>query len=439
MWHEILYRVLSILSYVVLAVFLPALFLQVLEIFASFHRKVTFPKSEKKARIAYVIPAHNEASVIYATVESIFQSQKYPRECYEVYVIADNCTDETAELARKAGAKVLIHNDSDPSHHMALYPLRYGIDYILKNDPDAEIVIHLDADNHINPEFSQKMNDAYQTGIDFARPYEGGLNGTQNFFTKACSYFYAFDSRFGGRGKEVLHLSAHPNGSGAMMSRRMLLKTGGYDSTSISDDTEFSFNRMLEGVKAHLVEEAVVYEDMPSSGSDTLNRNARIAKGNKILMKTKTWKMIPMFFKTGDFSYLETFSTYSWVFTGGPFLLWVLAYYLYFFLYAGFAMNGAFPLTMFSTAYFHTAFYVALWILVGLVAFFYVLFGIVANLIFAIEEFDKFGAKKRSEFISMVLFFPIYLLVYGVSLMGGMFKKKNTWKAVKRNPNYGKK
>lgn len=433
MWYEILYCVLNIINYVVIIFFGLLLLLQIVEVLASlFHKKIVYPKSKEKSRIAYLIPACNEEDVIFSTVDDLLRTQDYPRELLDVYVVANNCKDNTAALAEKAGAKVLILDDPDPAHHMAAYPLRHGIDYILKNDPTAELIIHLDADNHINHQFSSLMNDAYQAGVDFARPYEGGINGTQNFFTKACAYFYAFDSRFGGRGKEVLGLSAHVNGAGAMMSRKLLLETGGYDCSTISDDTEFCFNRILEGRKAHMVEEAVVYEDMPSSGAVTAGRNARIAKGNKILFKTKTRKMIPLFFKTGNLSLLETFFTYIWIFVGGPMFVWLFAYYLYFFLFAGFAANGALPLSIYTSIYFQNAIWATIWTMVGIIGVLYFIFGIVQVLIFALKEYDKFGAKSRWEFIPMVFLFPLYLIVYGFSMMIPK-KKKKGWTKVKRN------
>ncbi len=433
MWYEILYCVLNIINYVVIIFFGLLLLLQIVEVLASlFHKKIIYPKSKEKSRIAYLIPACNEEDVIFSTVDDLLRTQDYPRELLDVYVVANNCKDNTAALAEKAGAKVLILDDPDPAHHMAAYPLRHGIDYILKNDPTAELIIHLDADNHINHQFSSLMNDAYQAGVDFARPYEGGINGTQNFFTKACAYFYAFDSRFGGRGKEVLGLSAHVNGAGAMMSRKLLLETGGYDCSTISDDTEFCFNRILEGRKAHMVEEAVVYEDMPSSGAVTAGRNARIAKGNKILFKTKTRKMIPLFFKTGNLSLLETFFTYIWIFVGGPMFVWLFAYYLYFFLFAGFAANGALPLSIYTSIYFQNAIWATIWTMVGIIGVLYFIFGIVQVLIFALKEYDKFGAKSRWEFIPMVFLFPLYLIVYGFSMMIPK-KKKKGWTKVKRN------
>ena len=91
-----------------------------------------FPKSDKKARIAYLIPARNEEDVIFDSVDDLIKTQKYPRELFDVYVVANNCTDETAERAKKAGAIVLILDDPDPAHHMAAYPLTKAIDSYLQ-------------------------------------------------------------------------------------------------------------------------------------------------------------------------------------------------------------------------------------------------------------------------------------------------------------------
>ena len=293
MWYEIVFRTLSIINYVVLILIALPVLIQVLYILLFFLPKKKYPVSEKKGRIAYLIPAHNEADVIGGTVKAILEEQKYPREKFDVFVVAHNCTDDTAKRARDAGAIVLELNDPDPAHRMALYPLKHGVSHILSLTEDPyDVVIHLDADNHINEEFSSLMNDAFQSGVDFARPYEGSLNGTQNFYTKASGMLYSFDSRFGSRVRERLHLAAHVNGSGAMMSVRMLQKTGGYDCETASDDAEFNLKRMYDGYKGHFVEDAVVYEDMPSSYQDTLARNRRMGSGVMDLFKKNTGRML---------------------------------------------------------------------------------------------------------------------------------------------------
>ena len=435
MWYEILYRILSIINYAVLIVVAIPLLLVIFEIILSLIlRKKKYPKSDKKAKIAYLIPAYNESDVIYDTVKDALENQDYPKELFDVFVIANNCTDNTAELARKAGAKVLVLDDPDPTHHKALYPIKYGIDYILNNLPDVEMIIHLDADNHMNKEFSSLMNDAYQSGVDFARPYEGAINAPQNFYTKACAIFYAIDSRFLARARERMHLAAHINGSGAMMSRRLLLETGGYDCVSISDDTEFCFNRILEGKKGHFVEDAVVFEDLPSTRRDTVNRNKRIMEGNKGLLKHKLTRMVPRFFKTGDFSYIETILTYIWLFISTIVFTWLPLYYIYFFIFGGFAKEGMIELSMFSQEYFNTMFWVSVWGYACLFVIAILLFGVVTSLVISLQDYKKYGAKKKSELIDLCFLFIFYFILYSFTIaFSGSSKKNKTWEKVKRN------
>lgn len=433
MWHEILFRILSIINYVILIIIAIPVLLQIVYVLFSFIKKKTYPVSETKGRIAYLIPAHNEESVIYDMVRDLIENQKYPREKFDVYVVADNCTDRTAELAEKAGAIVLLHNDPDPAHHMALYPLKYGVNYLINLKENAyDMVIHLDADNHINEEFSSRMNDAFQSGVDFARGYEGALNGTQNFYTKACALFYAFDSRFGSRVRERLGIAAHVNGSGAMMSVRMLKECGGYDCESISDDAEFNFNRMLEGRKGHYVEDAVVYEDMPSSFKDTLNRNKRIGSGGMKLLKTKLLAMFGKFFTTGNFSYLEMFLTYSFNFLAILISIWVPLYYIYHFTYTALVAYGVIAVSWMPVSYYSAMLWTTLWCAIGIAGGLFVLFGFLQAAILAFVDYQKLGAKRRRELVSAVLLFPAFLILYAVTLCIGAMSKPS-WGKVSRN------
>ena len=290
----------------------------------------------------------------------------------------------------------------------------------------------------MNKEFSNKMNDAYQSGVDFARPYEGAINGPQNFFTKACAIFYAIDSRFLSRARERLHLAAHINGAGAMMSRKLLLETNGYDCVCISDDTEFCFNRILEGRKGHFVEEAVVYEDLPSTSKDTKNRNKRIMEGNKFLMKNKLLKMFPLFFKTGNPSLFETINTYIWLFISTIVFTWLPLYYVYFFIFSYFAKEGSIALTMFTPEYFANHFFISLWIIIALFGVAILLFGVISSLVIALVDYKNYGAKNRKELIGLVFFFLFYLIVYAFTLLFGGMSKNKKWEKVSRNSNNGK-
>lgn len=432
LWHEVLFLVLLIINLVFLFLFSIPILLQIFQVtVALFSRKKRFPKAERKVSFAFIIPAHNEEDVIYDTVKDILDNQDYDKELIKVYVVADNCNDKTEALAKKAGAITLVRNDPDPAHHAARFPLQYGIDYILKNS-DAELIVHADADNHFNKEFCSLMNDAYVSkNYHFLRPFEGAINGTQNFYTKACCFFYAFDSRLGARSREVLHLAQHVQGSGATMSRELLLKCGGYDSTSISDDAEFCFRRLLDGTKAHFVEDAIVYEDMPSTAKDTFARNSRIKFGAKELFKEHISKMPKMFFKTGDFSFLEIPLTYIWLFIGAPFIVWLLTFIVSFFTYVGLSIGGIIPLSGFSIEGFKHMLWMIANVSIVILIFVFLLFYVSVGFIL-IKNYKMYGAKKRREMISLVLFLPFYLAVYSFSL-NDKKQKKHGWEKIKRN------
>jgi cellulose synthase/poly-beta-1,6-N-acetylglucosamine synthase-like glycosyltransferase len=433
MWYEILYRVLSILNYIVLIIIAIPLVLQIFYVLFSFVKKKTYKKSDVKARIAYLIPANNEEDVIYDSVRSILEKQDYPKDKFDVFVVADNCTDNTAELARKAGAIVLIHNDPDPAHHMAAYPLKFGIDHILSiTDNPYEMIIRVDADNHLNDEYSSLMNDAYQEGVDLARPYEGALNATQSFFTKACTLFYVFESRYGSRVRERLGLAAHVNGSGAMMSVRMLKATGGYDCTTISEDAEYYFNRLLDGYKGHFVEDAVVSEDMPSTLKDTYNRNKRIGSGSVTLLKPKFAKMFCKFFTTGNFSFLEICLTYSFLFLTVLLSIWLPAFYVYDFIFLGFAGYGGMTLSLYPVEFYQTLLWNTLIIGGSIVLGLFVFFGFLQALLLVIMDYKKIGAKTRRELMSAVFLFPLFIIVYSITICIGTMSKPK-WGKAKRN------
>ena len=230
-----------------------------------------------------------------------------------------------------------------------------------------------------------------------------------------------------------MHLAAHINGSGAMMSRRLLLETGGYDCVSISDDTEFCFNRILDGHKGHFVEDAVVFEDLPSTRRDTVNRNKRIMEGNKGLLKTKLIKMIPAFFKTGNFSYVETILTYIWLFISTIVFTWLPLYYIYFFIYSGFAKEGMIEITMFTQEYYNVMFWSSVWAFVGLFGIAILLFGAISSLVIVIQDYKKYGAQKRSELVSMCFLFLVYMIIYAFTLAFGGMSKSKKWEKVSRN------
>ena len=431
MWHVTLYNVLNITNTVLLTIIGIPFFLQFIYMFLCWLPKKTWPKTEKKNKICVIIPAHNEEDVIYDTVKRLYDRQDYPKDMFDVYVVAHNCTDKTAEKARSAGAIVFEHNDPDKSKARAAYAMKHGYEQILKTGIEYAFSIRLDADNHINDEFFSLMNDAYNAGVKIARPYESALNMTQNQFTRACGLYYTFDSRISSRVRERLHIDAHVNGPGAMTAFEIIQKIGGYDTTSITEDTEFNFKRMLDGYKAHFVEDAVVYEDLPSTFKDTLSRNKRIAAGNLRLLGKYTpiflWKTI----SRPNFSFLEQLLTYMFNIICVLFCTWIPAFYVYdvAYLWGNGLFTDAQAAAFGINAYglYHQLIFIGI---ILLVLFFVA--GIGQGLLLVMLDYKKLGAKRRRDLISGALLFPMFTVVYSVTMAMGAFSKP-TWAKVQRN------
>lgn len=430
-WHQQLYNVLTHVNNVVLFVIGIPFLLQLIYMLLFWVPKKKFPVSEKKNRLCVLICAHNEEDVIGATVADLISRQNYPKELFDIYVVAHNCTDRTAEIAREAGATVFVLDDPDESRHIVSYALKFGYESILATGIDYAFSLRFDADNHVNDDFFSLMNDAWCAGVKIARPYESALNMTQNNFTMACGLYYIFDSRFGSRVRERLHLDAHVNGPGSMTDFDIIRKIGGYDTISIVEDTEFCFKRMIDGYRCHFVEDAVVYEDLPSSFKDTLNRNKRIASGNvRLLAKYApklTWNAIKQF----RFSFIEQIMTYFFMIIALLLCTWIPAYYIYAFSYLG--ANGVMHKADAAAAGLVGPGFWELLTIVGLcVGILFLFAGILQGLLLVMFEYKKMGAKRRRDLIPGVLLFPAFTIVYCVTMAIGLFCKP-TWAKINRN------
>ena len=430
---DILYQVLNNINVVILYVIGVPFFLQLFYMLLFFIPKKVFPKTEKKNKIAVIIPAHNEEDVIYDTVRELFKKQNYSKELFDVYVIADNCDDKTKELAEKAGATVFVHNDPDPKHHMVGFALEYGFKELLKIDEEKhyDFVIRLDADNHINDEFFNLMNDAYNSGAKIARPYESALNMTQNGFTKACGLYYIFDSRCSSRCRERLHLDAHVNGPGSLTDMDIIRRIGGYDTVTICEDTEFNFKRMYEGIRCHFVEDAVVYEDLPSTLKDTYARNLRLGAGNTRLLIKHTPKLFFHTFKNLNFSFIENWLTYIFIHICPILCIWLPGFYIYAYIYHFLGGEAGVIYNFLGAEMDWVGFTTSL--ICTMVGVLFVFCGILQATLMVLSDYKKMGANRRRELISGVLLFPVFSIVYVITITIGVFSKPK-WKKVRRNP-----
>ncbi len=419
MWYDTLYEVLTAINNVILYFIGVPFLLQLIYMCLFWVKKKTYKKSDKKHRCAILIAARNEESVIYNTIKDLLDNQDYPKDLFDVYVVAHNCTDGTALKAKEAGAKVFALNDPDKSHHIVCYALKAGVQEILDSNINYDFIIRLDADNHVNKEFISLMNDAFSSGVKLARPYESAININQSGYTKACGLYYVFDSRFSSRVRERLHIDAHCQGPGLMFSMEIARKYG-FDAVTICEDTEFNFERILQGYRAHYVEDAVVYEDLPSTFKDTYARNIRLGSGNILLLKRYFFKLFGKFFTTLHFSYIEQILTFLFIPICPILCIWLPLYYIYAIIFL--TITGQMQ-----------ALYTML-IIIGIVLLILFLFmGILQSSLLVILDYKKMGAKRRRDLIPGIILFPVFTIIYCITITIGVFSKPK-WIPVRRNP-----
>lgn len=255
--------------------------------------------------IAVVIPAHNEESVIRNTVENLLNNINYPKDHYRVFVCAHNCSDHTADEARKAGATVYVCNDSNPKHRTVGYPMKYSLTKILEEYPEVELFIKFDADNIAHPDYLKEMNKSFDAGAKIIRGYEAASNLKENIWTEECAIFYFKDSRVQNTFRQAVKGTAMATGPGLAFSKEIVERMDGWDCMTKCDDAEFGWNRLFDGYKVYFNSDAIVYEDQPSTFADSYKRLVRLGHSLNKLFWTDGWKMLVSFFKTGNPMYLD--------------------------------------------------------------------------------------------------------------------------------------
>ena len=104
---------------------------------------------------AAVICAHNEEAVVGQLIDNL-KCLNYPRDMYDIYVVADNCTDHTADVCKEHGAIVAVRtNREDVGKGFAM---DWMFERLLQQEKQYDAFVVFDADNLVHPEFLREMN-----------------------------------------------------------------------------------------------------------------------------------------------------------------------------------------------------------------------------------------------------------------------------------------
>ena len=193
---------------------------------------------------------------------------------YDIWVIPNNCTDNTALAARNYGAKVLECTFPVKSKGEVL---RFAYNRLRGRQYDAWLVF--DADNVVERNFLAEMNNAHLAGAWAAQGYRDSKNPYDTAVSSCSSIYYWMMDRFHNGGKAGAGLSAMIGGTGFMVTQKLLDKLGGWRTETISEDLEITAQTVLAGETVAYVPKAITYDEQPLSWEQSFTQRRRWSSG----------------------------------------------------------------------------------------------------------------------------------------------------------------
>lgn len=232
-------------------------------------------KSDPKTSFALVIAAHNEEKVISGIINSC-KRLDYPKELYDIFVIADNCTDNTAKIAREHGAQVFERFDKDKRGKGYALEWMFSNLFTMKRQYDAVGVF--DADNLLSKNFLSEINNKILDGFKVVQGYLDSKNPNDTWITANYSISFWLSNRIFQLARNNIGLSSQLGGTGFCV-QTDALKELGWGATCLTEDLEFTCKLVLNGYKVGWAHEAVIYDEKPLTLTQSWAQRKRWMQG----------------------------------------------------------------------------------------------------------------------------------------------------------------
>lgn len=272
-----------------------------------------FPKTDKQHKYAIVIAARNEEKVLGKLLESI-RRQDYPKELLEVFVVADNCTDATADIARENGA--ICYERFDTEHHTKGYALQFLFERIRRDfgiESFAGYIV-FDADNLLKSDYISRMNEAYDAGERVITSYRNTKNFGENWIAASYGLHWLRTVRVEHRARSLFRMATRIQGTGLLVGSELL--KNGWNYTCLTEDRELSAEAVLAGYSVSYCDAAEFYDEQPTSLPIAFRQRNRWSKGHLQVIRKASGKLFRHIFTARDIG--EAFMTYDMFFIVFP-------------------------------------------------------------------------------------------------------------------------
>lgn len=252
-----------------------------------------FKPAKNMHRYGIVIAARNEEAVIGNLIDSI-KRQDYPQELLTVFVVADNCTDKTAQKAREMGA--VCYERFDNEHKTKGFALQYLFQCIERDygTKAFEGYFVFDADNLLKEDYISRMNDSFDAGEKIITSYRNTKNFNEGWVASTYALHWLRSIRQNHRARSVLRLATNIQGTGFLFSNEIVEK--GWKYTSLTEDRALTADAVAQGYRISYNDKAEFYDEQPISLRVALRQRLRWSKGHLLA-----------FAETGPYLFLNVF------------------------------------------------------------------------------------------------------------------------------------
>ncbi len=245
------------------------------------------PLQSRTLRFDVIVPAHDETAIIARTIASL-QRIDWPADRFRVITVADNCTDDTAAVARAAGAWVLERSDADERGKG--YALRHAFD-ASRETKWADAVVVVDADAEVSPNLLQAFAARLATGVQAVQSHYGVRNPMASWRTRLITIAKGSFHIVRSRARERLGLSCGLRGNGWCVTHELLRRVP-YAAFSLTEDVEYGITIGLAGYRVAYTDEAHADADMVSGEDIARQQRQRWEDGRFALIRTKTLPLL---------------------------------------------------------------------------------------------------------------------------------------------------
>jgi len=359
-----------------------------------------------KNNFCIIIASRNEEKVIANLIESL-NNQNYPKELFETFVFINNCTDNTSKIAKQSGANVIKCDKNVKSKGEVL---KYAFKKFKDKNYDAYLIF--DADNIVHPNFLKRMNDALVEGYEVAQGFRDSKNAKDNWLCGGYSLYYWGQNIFFSKARMSIGGSASINGTGFMIKKSVIDEIG-FNTTTVTEDIEFTAICALNDKKIVFVDDAITYDEQPTSFIASWKQRTRWSIGTLQCLHKYSYKLFKKAMKTKSLASFDMslfFMAPIVQIIGGLLFVMLIAFSIF-----KIELGDIFSFCLANR-----------WL-------FFIISTILAT---TLEIFIvKYNKKKVKDLFIGILLFPVFLLTWIPINIICLFKKKISWEPIIHNKN----